>query len=228
MTKRLYIVAEGQTERDFIKNMLRPFFAARGIYDVHPRLIHTSKLGRGGHSNIEHLLNTIKPLLANKHAEDLLVTTFVDFYKFPTNLPNYEKYIALPDHESAADAMQQELSSIIQDRRFLPYIQLHEFETLLFSSPKGFSALFEDDDTSVKNLTHIVQSFANPEEINNTPEGAPSKRILKQRPTYDKVLEGNLIAEEIGIEQILERCPRFASWISRLTAMCKPSASANE
>lgn len=43
-----------------------------------------------------------------------------------------------------------------------------------------------------------------------------SKRLLAIKPDYNKVLEGNLIALEIGIQSILEKCPRFAGWVKAI------------
>jgi hypothetical protein len=39
--------------------------------------------------------------------------------------------------------------------------------------------------------------------------------------TYDKVFEGNLIALEIGIHTILEKCPRFRAWVEKLMTACQ-------
>ena len=67
---------------------------------------------------------------------------------------------------------------------------------------------------------NIVDSFENPEDINSAPETAPSKRLLAINQKYDKVLEGNVIALEVGINEMLAKCPRFADWVSRLIEAC--------
>lgn len=103
-------------------------------------------------------------------------------------------------------------------RLYNPYIQLHEFEALLFSSGKGFMKYFEEKETL--QLKGIIESFENPEDINSSPEGAPSKRILKIIPDYDKVMYGNIIALEIGLRTIREKCPRFNNWVNTLIKMC--------
>ena len=114
--------------------------------------------------------------------------------------------------------LQQTLGDLIADRRFIPYIQLHEFEALLFSNNNGFEYLWEDDMSS--KTKNIVDSFENPEDINSAPETAPSKRLLAINQKYDKVLEGNVIALEVGINEMLAKCPRFADWVSRLITAC--------
>lgn len=106
----------------------------------------------------------------------------------------------------------------IGDCRFVPYIQLHEFEALLFSSNAGFRYYFSAEEAD-KTLD-IIQAFENPEAINSSPQGAPSKRLIAIKPDYDKVMEGNLIALEIGLEAILEKCPRFRTWTDKLIERC--------
>ena len=67
----------------------------------------------------------------------------------------------------------------------------------------------------------IVKEFNNPEDINTRPQYAPSKRILTIKENYNKPLEGNLIALEIGINEMLKRCTRFSIWVNRLIQECK-------
>jgi len=64
----------------------------------------------------------------------------------------------------------------------MPYLQLHEFESLLFSSPVSIAAPFEDEKTGqyrqlVKALENIRNRFKTPEEINNRPETCPHRQI---------------------------------------------------
>lgn len=210
--KRLYIVVEGQTEQEFINQTLLPYFCERGIYDVRPILIRTSKMGKGGFVNYRHLKNDVERLL--KSEEEIIVTTFVDFFRIPSNVPCYSECLRLNSSEKKVEALEKAIADSIGDKRFFPYIQLHEFEALLFSSNKGFEKYCEEHvHTKTK---EIVDGFANPEDINTSAETAPSKRLLKIKPAYDKVLEGNLIALEVGISAMLEKCPRFKEWVDQL------------
>lgn len=109
--------------------------------------------------------------------------------------------------------MEKVLKEDIDDRRFIPYIQLHEFEALLFSSDRGFKYFSEEE---IKKLAAIIDEFDNPEDINSNPESAPSKRLMKIVDNYDKVLFGNVMALEIGIDTILNKCPRFKAWTEEL------------
>lgn len=216
--KRIYIVVEGQTEQEFVNSLLAPYLGSFGILVVTPILIRTSKSGRGGSVNYRHLENTVNGLLKTSASSDFIVTTFVDFFRIPHTMPDYRASMAKPTKIDQVESLEQALSMAINDRRFIPYIQLHEFEALLFSNNKGFEYYFMDK--QVIATKSIVDSYKNPEEINTTPQGAPSKRILTIHENYDKVTEGNLIALEVGINGILKKCPRFKVWVENLVECC--------
>lgn len=215
--KRLYIIVEGQTEQEFVNSLIAPYMQQHGVYTVTPLLIRTSKTGRGGFVNYEHLKNDIKKLLSSEKS-DFVVSTFVDFFKIP-EVPQKERWEKKATHIEQVEEMEQCIAENINDSRFIPYIQLHEFEALLFSSNKGFESFFSED--NAKDTQHIIDTFNNPEDINTTPTGAPSKRLLAIKDDYDKVIEGNLIALEVGINDILAKCPRFRAWIEKLIETCK-------
>ncbi|MGL5981565.1 MAG: DUF4276 family protein [Phocaeicola sp.] len=216
--KRVFIVTEGQTEQEFVNTVLSPYLRDFGIYSVTPVLIRTSKSGRGGFVNCQHLANTIKGLLSGKSTE-IIVTSFVDFFRMPNNMPSYTECVAKVSKCDQIECLETAMYELINDSRFLPYIQLHEFEALLFSNNNGFEYLF--DKKLAVQTSQIVMNYDNPEDINSTPEGAPSKRILAIKNNYDKVTEGNLIALEVGINTMLERCPRFKNWIDKIIDRCK-------
>ena len=218
MSKRLYIIVEGQTEQEFVKTVLLPYFQTRGIYNVQPILIHTSKSGKGGFVNYTHLKKDIKRLLTETSSRDIVVSTFVDFFRIPNNVPGWDLAVTKNSHSKQADTIQAAIGNDISDCRFVPYIQLHEFEALLFSNSRGFAEYF--DEAQCQQTLKIIEEFPNPEDINNNPSTAPSKRLLKIKPNYQKVLEGNVIAIEVGINDMLKRCPRFAAWVNKLVEIC--------
>ena len=211
--KHVYIVVEGQTEQEFVNSLISPYLRNFGILSVTPILIRTSRTGRGGMVNYQHLYNTVKMLLVSSQV-DFIVTTFIDFFRLPNNMPRYTQSMSLPDKIQKVEALETAVDGTINDNRFFSYIQLHEFEALLFSDNKGFEYYFPED--FAKKTASIISSYDNPEAINTSPEGAPSKRLLSIKPNYNKVLEGNLIALEIGINTIIEKCPRFALWINKI------------
>lgn len=214
--KRLFIIVEGQTEEEFVKTTLLDYFITKNIYDVRPIKIQTSKGHKGGFVNYIHLKNDINTLL--KSQTDIFVTTLVDFFKIPTNVPNYLEAMKLNSSQFKVEQLEKAINDDISDERFMAYIQLHEFEALLFSSNKGFNSIWSSQPIVINNINEIINSFPNPEEINDNPETAPSKRLIKIINEYDKIFHGNYIAQEIGIETIIEKCPRFRNWIETLVA----------
>ena len=222
--KRLYIVVEGQTEEEFVKSILAPHLLEQGIFCVTPVAIHRAHGARGG-MVYEPLKGDILRLLGEGDAP--IVSTLIDFFRCPKT-PGKEVWDKATNHQQEVELRELEIGRDIASRRFIPYIQLHEFEALLFSSDVGFNGLCSSDVGSnglfspkeADELSKIVEDYPNPEEINSSPEGAPSKRILAIVPTYDKVFHGDLIAGAIGIETILERCPRFRAWVERLVSAC--------
>ena len=93
---------------------------------------------------------------------------------------------------------------------------MHEFEALIFSSIAGIDALFEKSEVKYRDFQAVIDSYPNPENINNGPDSAPSVRLKQLIPGYDKVVYGVGIISEIGMETVLSRCPRFNGWIKKL------------
>ena len=215
--KRLYIVVEGKTEEKFVDNILAPYLKEKSaqLGDVRPVRIHIKGGGHGGMVKYEFLRKDILRLLREGDAP--IVSTLIDFFRCP-DTPGKEVWGKVTNHYDQVWLREQEIGRDIGSRHFIPYIQLHEFEALLFSSDVGFKGLFSPKEAD--KLSKIVGDYPNPEEINSSPDNAPSKRILAIVPTYDKVLGGDLIANAIGIGTILERCPRFRAWVESLVSAC--------
>lgn len=205
------------TEKEFVQSIIAPYLQSFEIFSVIPILIRTSKTGKGGFVNYEHLKRDALRLLKSSH-NDIIVSMLVDFFRCP-ELPFKERWGNITNHQIQVNKMEMYIAEDINNCRFIPYIQLHEFEALLFTSNAGFQEYFTASQQAKTN--QIIQSYPNPEDINSSPEGAPSKRILAIEEKYDKVLEGNLIALCVGIEKMLEKCPRFKRWIEKLVEKCK-------
>lgn len=221
MSRVLNILVEGATEREFVSNVIYPYLLDRGISNVRTITIETSPGYKGG--DVRYLARFkpyIQKLLSGK--EDLIVTSFIDFYRLRNDFPNYDRIKTLRTTEEKVSLIEQGCLEDVQDDRFIPYIQLHEFEGLLFSSPNGFNELFPDlPPSNRKELLATIEQFPNPEMINDRPEFAPSKRLEKLIPHYQKPLYGSMIALENGISSIIEKCPRFNNWIQTLIMRMK-------
>lgn len=221
--KRLDIIVEGQSEREFVSQCLAPYLERLGVingYDVSPIVIRTNTNNRGGMTKYSQLRDDIRKSLSSGN-QQLIVTMMVDFFRLPTNVPKPDNYDDLALDQDKADAIQQCIADDINDSRFVPYIQLHEFEAFLFADSTGFDYCYGTRDKRSALLYNIISQYSNPEDINSSPAGAPSKRMLSIIQEYDKVIDGNLIILQNGIDAILSKCPRFRTWVNLLIQRCK-------
>ena len=116
-------------------------------------------------------------------------------------------------------AIENAIKKDIGFNKFIPYVQLHEYETLLFTRPDIMEEWLSvyNPGVPVGKFNEIVQSCGgNPELINEYPTTAPSKRIISLCPVYDKVDDGILILKEIGLDSMRAGCAHFNDWITVL------------
>ncbi len=114
--------------------------------------------------------------------------------------------------------MEAEWAADIDNQRFLPYLALHEFEAMLFTSPTEIATILGQPWLS-SSLQAIRTSFKTPEDINDHEDTAPSKRLGKLFPGYNKPFYGELIVERIGFERIRNECVHFAGWLAKVEAI---------
>lgn len=216
MIRAIYIICEGQTEEEFVNGILRPYFNSYKIYDVRPILMTTSKGHKGGDVKYDRLKLHINGLL--RRESDILVTTFIDFFRLKNDFPEFENAKRIPNKIQKVETLEQALAKAINNPRFVPYIQLHEFEGLLFASKDGFEFLPDLNQASLKKLILAVNEKENPEELNDGELTAPSKRLEQLIPGFDKnkPFYGGFIAEVNTINVVLDRCLRFRNWVETL------------
>jgi Domain of unknown function (DUF4276) len=213
MKKRIIILVEGQTEEEFIKKTLAPYLQNFNIFNVRAIRFATSSVQKGGMVNYSKFKNTVVRFLNQEN--DILVTSLIDFFRLPNSFPAFSDAQKLSNSFQKVIFLENQIDLDINDNRFFAYIQLHEMEALLFSKIDGFEKngisgqfLFE--------INQIIQQYPNPEQINDHPNTAPSKRLEKIISGYKKVVYGNIIIETNGIESILEKCPRFSDWVKKI------------
>ena len=209
--KALYLLVEGQTEEEFVKETLRPYLIAKGLSDVRPFILNTRVGYKGGFVNYDHLKRDAIKLVRQR--DDVILTTLIDYFRIPHNIPNYNRCSVIPNLDERVQCLEKAMYDDMQNDRFIPYIQKHEFEALLFCSNSGFEKYFGHFASDTQN---VIDQYPNPEDINDHPNTAPSKRLLNLIPEYDKVLFGNVLAQDVGIELMLEKCPRFRDWMDTL------------
>ena len=142
-----------------------------------------------------------------------------DLYALPDNFPDYAKAKIASTPYERVKILETAMALDIADRRFIPYIQLHEFEALILADPQQLDGEYLEHDAQISNLIAMVDD-RNPESINDGPTTAPSKRILKEIPEYDKVTAGVSVAEKIGLQALRVKCPHFNEWLTCLEACC--------
>jgi hypothetical protein len=221
---RLYIFVEGRTEQTFADTVLRPHLENTGVYVQGLILIaHAKKKGRvhrGGGRNYAAMRNDIVRLVSQKKAADVFFTTMIDLYSIHTAFPGLEdgeKVRHIP--ETRVEVLERAFENDIGDpRRFIGYIQLHEFEAILFCEPARLAFFFNRRHREIQALEAIANAHASPELIDDGEHSAPSKRIIAHIPEYGsaKSTLGPKIAELIGIDAIRAKCPHFNRWLSRL------------
>jgi len=227
--KRINIIVEGQTEEDFVKTILAEPFAHHDLF-LCARQVETGRKHGKAHKGGATSYLKIRRDILNWLSQDrqALTTMMFDLYALPDDFPAYaeaslqqDPYQRVAMLESAVLAdMMGELGGVPD--RFIPYIQLHEFEALLFSEPGCLSeglSLYKPSSTLASDLQAILdQAQGNPELINDDPSTAPSKRLLALCGDYSKPLLGILIAEQIGLATLREKCEHFNQWLTRLEA----------
>lgn len=220
---RLYLWAEGQTEQTFAGNVLKPHLALHGVFMHNPVLIaHAKKRGRVHRGGVDRYLpmkNDILRFLAQEKDADVFFTTMIDLYGIHADFPGLDEAENLRHMpEKRVELLEQRFAQDIDDERFIPYIQLHEYEAYLFADPTWFSYFYDRHANEIAALQVIARSKDTPELINDGQHSAPSKRIIGQFPDYEdsKSAIGPQVAELIGLDVIRSKCPHFSSWLSKL------------
>ena len=223
---RLLVHVEGQTEETFVNKVLAPHLYGFGLHSVSARLLGNARqrFRRGG----IRAWNVVRRDIVNHLREDQanVATTMVDYYGMPmvgrlawpgrsqaAELAFRHKARTIDDSLSAE--IRQTMGPGFNDRRFIPFVMMHEFEAMLFSDCEKFGEGIGYPQLA-PSFREIRDEFASPEEIDDSPDTAPSRRIVELVPRYQKPLMGNLAVLEIGLDAIRTECPNFRTWLERL------------
>jgi hypothetical protein len=225
---RLLIHVEGETEETFVNEVLAPHLYPCGYAKVSARLVGNSRQRdrRGGIRAWSAVRNDILNHL--KEDPGSLATTMVDYYALPQigakAWPGREAAGGLPFPQKAPtvqDALLADICGELGDgftaNRFIPYVMMHEFEGFLFSDCERFGRGIGRPELAPQ-FQAIRDAFETPEEIDDSPATAPSKRVKALVPDYEKPLLGALAVLEIGLGAIRAECPHFRNWLERLEA----------
>lgn len=218
----VYAVVEGKSEQAFAQQVLSVHLGSRDVF------LEAALIGKPGHKggnrwsvvrkDIVNFLKMGKPL------RPVHVTTMFDYYAMPLDWPgrDHAKSLALPNRASAVEqAIAEDIHGVFgaefNATRFIPYVQMHELETLILADPIRLRDEFPNRGKEAENLVASVEGL-DPETINDGPTTAPSKRIIAKIPEYEKrksTAAANVL-KLIGIETFRTKCSHFAEWLGRL------------
>lgn len=213
------VVVEGQTEQKFIGEILAPYLYAKGIFMT--PIVASKKGQKGGDIKFQRVKKDIGNFLAQGNVD--IVSTFVDYYgvkEWPGKdsiLQNSTpEQIAATMNAAAKAEVCKKYDCLKPAQRFIPFIAVHEFETLLFSDTK---ALAESLGIEQATVDATVNEFPSLEHINNSRETAPSKRLKAWYPQYGKTTTGLAIAKKIQVDTMRAKCPLFDQWLTAIEAV---------
>ena len=149
-----------------------------------------------------------------------VVTTLFDVYGLPSDFPGFDNWNAKLSPLPQVVALKASLAADIAQPNLIAYLQLYEYEALLFSDLAAFKYA-DVPPAAITAWQHELAQCAGPEHINHSPVTAPSKRLIARWPTYAhaKPHYGVLLALEIGLTAIRQQCPRFDQWVSTLESL---------
>jgi len=218
---RLHILCEGPTEEAFVNRVLRLHLATKNVFvsaQCIPKKKSTnSRRYKGGWISYKA---TKDALLAWMKSDcDAWFTTMLDLYAIPGDFPKIDAARAISDPHKRITVLEEAFAEDIVScgfRRFTPYLQLHEFEALIFADAGKLDWEYLEHNNQIARLIAIANDKGDPELINDHPETAPSKRIFKEIPEYAKVKSGPLVADKIGLPVLRARCKHFGAWLDCL------------
>jgi len=222
---RLHAVVEGQTEETFVNNVLAVELGPLGVVvDAHRVTTGRRKTRtfRGGLVEYSHIRRDLDLWMRQDSHSESWFTTMIDLYALPDDFPSFGECSKVGDPVKRVECLEDAFAQDIAHRRFIPYVQLHEFEALLFAEPQQFVIAFPGEISKIDALESVRNQFASPEHIDD--ETAPSKRILQVLPDYKKPVAGPEISAHIGIATLRRECPHFDGWVRRIEQVAGSAA----
>lgn len=216
---RLYLTVEGETELKFAKETLATHLAGFEV-DVRPRMVLTNrKLGkRGGALYFQRFKRDTTHLMKDDANREARFSTMIDLYALPADYSGWTEAEKKSKPADRVAELEKALAAELNDSRFIPFLQLHEFEALLYCDLNQIQSRIEDSGTAIAELHKEVAGFNCPEDINDGETTAPSKRLIHHLPRYEKlkVRVGAPAVSAIGLPVLRDKCPHFGRWLTRL------------
>ncbi len=211
----LLLLVEGQSEETFVRDVLGPHLGARGV-DARCIIAATKRVKsggkfRGGVVSTQQVHRELAELLRDSSAH---VSTIFDYYALPADFPGMASR-PTGAARKRVEFVEAEWSKAVQRAKFIPHIVLHEFEAWLYAAPVSCAQLFRPPKVA-QELERIARQAGGPEQVDDGRDTAPSKRLLRLWPDYQKDLDGPRILGAMGLEVVRDACPHFDAWLRRL------------
>lgn len=228
--KFLCVLCEGKTELLFCKEVLQLYFLNRGVI-VLPRCLMTNRKQnkRGGITSYAQVITDLG-LMIKQYGDtengNHWFTTMFDLYALPCEFPKYNETTNRAPYDKVKIIEEAFANDVVakyslNERRFIPYIQLHEFEALVLCNIEYLKTNYPQAKENLDSLAQtITQRYdGNAELVDNGASTAPSKRIIKALEGeyhYNKPQSGKEATMKMGIDALRNKCPHFASWIGAI------------
>jgi hypothetical protein len=219
------VLCEGQTEREFCRQVIAPQLAASGLA-LAGTLAGKPQRKQGGIRPWPVYRRELLRLAAERPERHLGL--LVDYYAMPDSWPGRLASRALPPQERGVrveDSLREDLGDVLRGRLH-PCVQLHEFESLLFVDPEiaALSLAIGAGAISYEYLSGQMSTIKADcggavEQIDDSPETAPSKRLSKIIRGYDKVAWGVVAAADVSVPVLRAGCPWLDRWLTRITGL---------
>lgn len=217
---RVNILAEGHAEVAFLKVALVPYFASHFDLQLTPMLVMTNRKHhkKGGLQRYAQAKTDIERLISSQ--PEAYISTMFDLFRLPKDFPNKDECTTLNQAHAQVECLERAFAEDIGSDMFIPYIQLHEFEALLYCDLDVLTRRIEGSNKGIEALKAEVAGLE-PEAINSGEATAPSKRLIKHVPIYERSKNrvGGPAAAEIPLSSLRANCPHFGAWLGRLEAL---------
>ncbi len=228
--KRLYLTVEGDTEATTVVDILQPHLAAFDVFVPSPRFTgpHGRRRGRiprgGMFSTFGHVLSDMRRWMRQDRSMDARFSMMIDLYSLPVDFPGYSESRGVADPLVRAGRLEAALAAELGDRRFVPYLQVHEFEALILTRPESIQELYDVPNTAVAELQRGCAAFRSPEYIDEGQESHPKARIQQMvrhfnKRRYDENVAGPLLVGAIGLAELRAKCAHFGQWLTILESL---------
>lgn len=218
---RVVVIVEGPTEESFVGGPLAEALWPNQVY-LKPIILGIPG-HKGGRTNYARVQKDLLRLL--KQDRSAYCSTMIDFYGLGPGFPGAPLTSGLTNIARAEriergilDDICGRIPDLRPDVRLIPYLSLHEYEALLFSDPAAFARGIKQPNLA-RSFQAIRDGFASPEDIDDSPVTAPSKRVIGIYSAYRKVIEGTLAARAVGIETMRQECAHFRWWFEKLRGL---------